>query len=868
MASGAVPMLTVPLILALAVQTPVMPLDPKNAFPFVIPWDDATKGTATDVSFLNAKPAGKNGRILVKNGRFVEEKSGRRIRFFGTNLGADAAFPAKEDADRIAAHMAKMGINLVRLHHLNNGWGVETGGSIWKKGRAFIEMDPVQIDKLDFFVAALKKQGIFVNLNLQTSREYIPELGLPESVRQIPSFQKKVDKYYERMIELQQEYARQLLDRTNPHTGLRYADDPVVAKIEINNENSLVGWPGESPGSGLTGFPEPFVGDLRARWHAWLKKTYGTDAGIRAAWTGGGDPLGASIVSRANHWTHENQSSGDIAIAEVPETGTADSPNTLRASIRSNGGPDWHVQAHINGLDLKNGAIYTVTFRAKADRPMTVGVGARLDQADWHFLGLGASADVTTQWKDYAFSFRAIGTEPHHARISLVLGAARGSLEIERFRVRLGSMSTGLDLEESLAKENVTIPTPSLSPRFRDYTRFLTELESAFSNRMRDFLRKDLGFKYTNIIDTQTSWGGLTSLYRERAMEYADNHEYWNHPVFLGGDWDPKNYRVERKALVNELSAKFGTLGNLAQYRVAGKPYSVSEYNHPAPSDYQVEMMPLYATFAAYQDWDAIYTFAWEATGSRSRNDRYDGYFDMARNPAKAAFFPAAALTFRLGLVPPAEGSRTLVVPERPWEPALAPGEAWSQLDQTPDPLRERVEVKWDPSAKVLSAVRVPAPSTTLRSAGTPGAGVYIADSARSVAVSGFVGGKSFVTQAGSFTFGKLPTQFASLMVVPLDGLAFGKSKRILVTLGSRVENPGMDWNEARTSVSDRWGDGPTMAERVPVEIALKVGKNYTVYALSPTGKRLGAVKTLQNLGTVRFSTKNTSSMWFEVVKK
>lgn len=860
-------MLTAPFLLAVVAQSPVAPLDPKNAFPFVIPWDDATKGTATDVSFLNVKPAGKNGRILTKNGHFIEEKTGRRIRFFGTNLGADAAFPQKEDADRIAAHMAKMGINLVRLHHLNNGWGVDTGGSIWKKGRAFIEMDPVQLDKLDYFVAALKKQGIFVNLNLQTSREYIPELGLPASVRQIPNFQKKVDKYFERMIELQQEYARGLLDRTNPYTGLRYAADPAVAKVEINNENSLVGWPGESPGAGLTGFPEPFVGDLRARWHAWLKNTYGTDAGIREAWSSGGDPLGPSLLSPANRWTNENQSNGDVVIAEVPNTATADSPSHLRATIRTNGGPDWHVQAHINGLDLKNNAVYTVTFRAKADKPMTIGVVSRLDQPDWRFLGLSGSADVTTEWKDYAFSFRAVGAEPNHARVALVLGTARGTLEIERFRVRPGSMSTGLGLDESLDKANVAIPAPSLSPRFRDYTRFLVELESAFSNRMRDFLRKDLDFQSTNIVDTQTSWGGLTSLYRERAMEYADNHEYWNHPVFLGGDWDPKNYRVDRKALVNELDGRFGTLGNLAQYRVAGKPYSVSEYNHPAPSDYQVEMMPLYATFAAFQDWDAIYTFAWEATGSRSRNDRYDGYFDMARNPAKAAFFPAAALTFRLGLVPPAEGSRTLILPERPWEPALLPSEAWSQVDQTPDPLRERIAIRWDPKGKKLAAERKPAPSTTLRSAGAPGAGVYVADSPRSVAVSGFVGGKAFTTQAGTVKFGALPTQFASFMAVPTDGLAIGKSKRILITLASRVENPGMNWNEARTSVSDQWGNGPTLAERVPAEIALKVGKGYTVYALTPTGKRAAKLKTTQTGNLVRFSTANTKTMWFEAVK-
>jgi hypothetical protein len=168
---------------------------------------------------------------------------------------------------------------------------------------------------------------------------------------------------------------------------------------------------------------------------------------------------------------------------------------------------------------------------------------------------------------------------------------------------------------------------------------------------MRSYLRDTLGFKKANIIDTQVSWGGLTSIIREKESEFADNHEYWNHPTFLGGSWDPKNYRVDRRALVNDPG--WGTLGSLSKWRIVGKPYSVSEYNHPAPSDFQCEMMPLYGSLAAMQDWDIIYTFSYEGTGSREKNDMYDGYFDFGRNPAKMAFFSTMALLFRQGLFAP-----------------------------------------------------------------------------------------------------------------------------------------------------------------------------------------------------------------------
>jgi hypothetical protein len=857
------------LLISLSAQLGVLPLDATNSFPFVIPWNDGLRGTATDVSFLNAKPAGKNGFIVAKNGHFVESKTGKRIRFFGTNVVAEGAFPSHADADRMAAHMAKMGINLVRFHHMNNGWAVDTGGSIWKRGRAHVEIDPAQLDKMDYFVAALKKQGIYSNINLQVSREYVPELGLPESVRQIPNFQKKIDKVNERMIRLQMAYARDLLDRKNPYTGLKYNADPAVAKVEINNENSLVGWPGESAGAGLNGFPEPFRTEIQGRWNGWLKKTYGTDAGLRRAWPKTADELGSSVLKGDSTWTYENQSNADVKFAMPEAKGVALSAPALTVTVNGNNGPDWHVQSHINGLTLKSGKFYTVSFEAKGDRAMSVGLNARIGRPDWHGIGLDASASVGTEWQPYHFSFRASATEDAANRIGFVLGGVRGTLEVRNFTLREGLYDPGLGEGESLERGTIAIPSPSFTPRFRDWTRFVAETERAYSVRMRNFLRNELGFKRTNLIDTQASWGGLTTLYREAEMEFADNHAYWNHPVFLGGDWDPKNYRVDRRALVEGLPSNAGTMADLARYRVEGKPYSVSEYNHPAPSDYQVEMMPVYATFAGFQDWDAIYTFDYGYAATGRDNSVYNGYFEMVRNPAKMAFFPATALIFRLGLVPPAPVRRTLIAPARPWEAAMTPGEAWSQIGVSPDPMKERVSMMRDPKAQagVRSQTSRGRGPGAIRTIGNSDARGYFAESPSSLAMTGFLGGKSWNAQVGTFRFDALPTRFASLMLAPLDGKALRNSKRMLLTLGARVENENMDWNAERTSVSDRWGRGPVRAERVGVSVRLKVDGPRKVYALDPTGKRKTAVSAKFSQGALTFSTKGQNSMWFEIAR-
>jgi hypothetical protein len=847
-------------------QSVVLPaLTQENAFPFVMPWNAEPAGTAMDVSFLNSGPAGANGRIIVRNGKFVESKTGRRVRFFGTNVGAKAAFPSLEDADLIARRMKILGINLVRFHHLHNGWDLD-GGTIWKPGRTHIEIDPRQLQKLDNFVAALKRHGIYSNINLQTSREYVPALGLPETVTQIPSFQKKVDKFYPRMIELQKEYAKDLLDRVNPYTRLRYKDDPAILKVEINNENSLVGWPNESPGAGLSGLPSPFRETIVRLWNQWLLAKYGSDAGLRRGWPSINTLKGPSITTSANRWTWENQSNGDVVIGEVPDTGSQMHATALKAVINSNVGPDWHVQAHLGGLTLENGKVYTVQFRAKASQPMAFDVSSRLDKPDWRFLGLQSTVSVGTEWKAYTINWKVSASEPGHARVGFVLGKVRGTLEVQDFTIREGSLVMGVPEGASIERGTVDIPAADQSQRSRDWTAFLAQTEAKYTETMRSYLVKDLGFSNTHIIDTQASWGGLTTFLREKNSSFRDDHHYWNHPTFLGSDWDPKNYRVDRKSIVDEIGKSNGTLGAAAPYRFAGIPHSISEYNHPAPNDFQVEMMPLYAAFAAFQDWDCIYTFAWDATGTGMDNTRYSNYFDMALNPSKYAFFPSAALAFRLGLVAPAAQQAVLSVGTTPWQPHLSAWAAWGE--HSFNPLTQRLAIRQGTgTAPTLSVTGKAGPPVFVSSPGEGGA-IVRSDAPSLKSVVGFVGGRKVSFAGAELAFGKFGANFAALTLTSTSGAPLESAPRALLTLGARFENSNMAWNEARNSVSDQWGQGPTMAEIVPVQVTLRVNGPRKVFVLGPDGKRGKEVKATFAGGRLTFSLgSQTRAAWVEIVK-
>ncbi|HSJ01794.1 MAG: hypothetical protein ACAI34_05725 [Verrucomicrobium sp.] len=124
-------------------------------FPFTISTQDAS-ATAIDLSGLNEKPAGASG-ILRAEGEHLVDGKGRTLRLFGTNFCGTACFPPEELAPQIAAHLAKNGINVVRLHHMDNDWGV--GSSIVGDNEAST-LDPKNLARLDKLAAELIARGI------------------------------------------------------------------------------------------------------------------------------------------------------------------------------------------------------------------------------------------------------------------------------------------------------------------------------------------------------------------------------------------------------------------------------------------------------------------------------------------------------------------------------------------------------------------------------------------------------------------------------------------------------------------------------------------------------------------------------------
>ena len=212
--------------------------DDSGMFPFVIRPD--VVGTAADMSALLDAPAGKGG-FLRRDGEHFVDESGRRVRLNGINLTASGNFPSHNEADRLAAQFARFGFNCVRLHYFDttvykNCFQAPQPCLLKEDPQGRLVVDEEMRDRFEYLIAAFKSRGIYINMNIHAARYLKPADGVPNT----PWANRGVDFFNPRLIKEEQEFARDILRHVNPYTGLALADDPVMAILDVNNENALM----------------------------------------------------------------------------------------------------------------------------------------------------------------------------------------------------------------------------------------------------------------------------------------------------------------------------------------------------------------------------------------------------------------------------------------------------------------------------------------------------------------------------------------------------------------------------------------------------------------------------------------------------
>ena len=212
---------------------------------------DIEPGSALDWSgmpWMHA-PAGSRGWIkasAAKPGSFEFEKApGVPARFNGSNLCFGANFPDHATADRLAERFVRLGWNTMRIHHYENVWDEEVGGLSDRKGADSVTLNPVALERFDYFFAAMRKRGIYLTTDLYVNRRVLAREIFGEGEGDVAYRFKQLVAVSDRAMANWQAWARAFLTHVNPYTKLAYSDDPALAWISLINEGDLMNSPDE-----------------------------------------------------------------------------------------------------------------------------------------------------------------------------------------------------------------------------------------------------------------------------------------------------------------------------------------------------------------------------------------------------------------------------------------------------------------------------------------------------------------------------------------------------------------------------------------------------------------------------------------------
>lgn len=866
-----------PAVLALSLIGPLLAAHGAAAeeplFPFVVSYEPGVG--VTNVSAWLERPAGKHGFVRVEKqgpGARLATEAGP-IRFWATNLCFEACFPSREQAERLAARLAGLGINCVRMHHMDNY-------SIWGDSKDHTTIDPKKLDRLDYLIHQLKEHGIYTNINLHVSRWLDARDGFPLR-DQRPHYDKGLGNFEPRMIELQKKYARDLLTHVNPYTKTAYAQEPAVAFVEISNEDALFA---EWGGGSLDNLPDPYAATFRKLWNAWLRKKHGTTEKLRQAWKAGEHPLGEEMLAGGDfsrpfdqHWHMERDEQTGVEWSVIKDGGPQGKP-ALRVVVTRNGQVAWRPQFSQAKLAVKKGTPYTLSFSVRGEKAGRIGTNCMMAHDPWERLGLSADAPLTAEWTEHRFTFVA-EQDDENARITFT-ELEPGTYELAGVSLRPGGI-VGLARDQRLEDDSVPVllrrQMNLTAPARADFIDFLWDTERDYWFGMYRYLKDELGVKPL-VSGTQLSY---SPAYVQAGLDYIDAHSYWQHPHFPGRPWDANNWTVRNTALVNTLG---GTLAGLAERRVEGMAFTVSEYNHPAPNVYAAEGFPMIAAFGAFQGWDGIFTFCYShSTDFEPR--KITGFFDIKSDPSRLVHSPACAAMFLRGDV--RQAKETAVVPVSREEERKKLGESMSAWTITAgrfglDPLaslRNRIGMKLA-GEKTERAESAESPRDNIAmlsdtgeilwSGKEKGAGHFTVCAPRAKLFTGFVRAGTFDLGDVKLTVGKTRLDWATISMTAIDGKGFDSPGRVLIAATGWVQNTGWDFKELggeNVTLGNRWGNDPVLCEGVPAEITLPVpAARVTFYPLDESGNRRQPVPVSDKDGraVVVLGPKH-KTLWYEV---
>lgn len=245
-----------------------------------------------DMRVLNEQEAGADGFIRVKGEQFMQ--NGKPIRFLACNTGHAIMDMPKHLIDIHARFLARKGVNLVRLH----------GAVCVREGPNAGEVDREGLDQMFYYIAALKREGIFSHLSI-----YFQHWFDASEVEALPGYAPEqkpfaIHFYNEEWQKMYRDWWRAIFTTENPYTGKALKDDACIMGAELLNEDSFFFWTFD-----YKNIPGPQMRMLEKMFGDWLIKKYGSLEAALTKWdlTIDQDMLGEGRVGFVPVWQMFNQ---------------------------------------------------------------------------------------------------------------------------------------------------------------------------------------------------------------------------------------------------------------------------------------------------------------------------------------------------------------------------------------------------------------------------------------------------------------------------------------------------------------------------------------------------------------------------------
>ncbi|MCL2218885.1 MAG: carbohydrate binding domain-containing protein [Chitinispirillia bacterium] len=701
-----------------------------------------------DWSGLLDAPAGKHGFLKVKDGKLVFE-NGTPARFWGTNLTAMDCFAPDAQIDSAVSRLAKMGVNMLRLHHMDAPW---TTPNIFGNAPGTRAFSKESMRQLDYLISKCKERGIYVFLDLLVHRDFTEADGIENRPPDLGG--KQVGFFSKKIIELQKEFNENLLNHVNQFTGTAYKDEPAIAASAFINESTIFSAFG---GDILT---PPYREELEG---LWLESAYSSlDTAEQAELAAALLPVNASLAD------------------SLPVD-----PATVESVL-------WEF-AKYEASEVEPGA---VELESGPDYRRLAVFGLRY-QDDIPRLSLKADGDV------------------------------------------------------------------------RESIKFLSSVEAGYFKDMSDHIR-GAGVKYP-LAGSNMPLPLLAMLKNNAELDIICSNEYWDHPQVwkIGHDWD----RILEAPFHNRSqfrNPKANIVHRKSYYRVDGKPFVITEWNHCYPNEYVLEGVPLVAAYGALQGWDGVLQFDFNL--QHLGVDRILNY-KLSIQPEDVAQWVMAAPLFLRGDVKAAPG---LVVEGINEEQLLNIPNYSEMLDENYHlPFITRVAKSFDgkPAGDIqkyagfydrnTGVIRSETGELSINS----NAGYMTVDAPRVQGASGFIGGTEFDLQAVSV---KISNRHASVFAVSADGNDLASSKRFYVIAAGPAKMKGQVYDPARHLLENA-GAGDVLVQVIRGKITFKkaAGKKVEVFSLEIDGKRGKKMSVKKKKGTLGvFAFDKGRTLVYEVVVK